>query len=360
MKIQFLFFFHLIIISFEINENIRKLNTQNKKNSKTKVIIISLVLILILLSLITIYFVAKKLSQNRRNRNNINNQLTKIKIEYLFENILKPKIIKLKLPEILYNECPICLEHIKDKEIICYTTCKHFYHLDCLKNYILSTFDTHCPLCKFDFFSLLEKEDIDFNNINIENINNKKDINYEEILIDNLPSIQHSKIDNSNDNQSINSHSKMNNSGVNNIEQNTINLNNVNNIYNNETFFSKLYGNKEKLSHKSSSEDIISTAIFIKRKDEEKNINEEEINTTKLKIIYTGNDSHSFSKNEIRMKKKNTIIKEEKENENGDDEKEENKKSEEESLDSIEYKKINLKSYFNDNLFQNELNTNQN
>ena len=60
------------------------------------------------------------------------------------------------------------------------------------------------------------------------------------------------------------------------------------------------------------------------------------------------------------MKKKNTIIKEEKENENGDDEKEENKKSEEESLDSIEYKKINLKSYFNDNLFQNELNTNQN
>ena len=49
------------------------------------------------------------------------------------------------------------------------------------------TTDTHCPLCKFDFFSILNGKEIDFNNINIEN-NNPNNIKTEECFINNIPS----------------------------------------------------------------------------------------------------------------------------------------------------------------------------
>ena len=49
------------------------------------------------------------------------------------------------------------------------------------------TIDTHCPLCKFDFFSVLNGKEIDFNNINTEN-NNLNNIKTEECFINNLPS----------------------------------------------------------------------------------------------------------------------------------------------------------------------------
>ena len=49
------------------------------------------------------------------------------------------------------------------------------------------TIDTHCPLCKFDFFSVLNGKEIDFNNINTEN-NNPNNIKTEECFINNLPS----------------------------------------------------------------------------------------------------------------------------------------------------------------------------
>ena len=189
-------FFQLFLITEELELNLRKL--LNKKKKLVIIIGCSIISVLfcLLVIIIIVYFIIKKnYIQRRSNQINLNrNKITKEekelilkKKEYLFQNELKPKILKLKIPENYFNECAICLDNIKENDTITNTPCNHIFHFDCFKKYMFVTTDTHCPLCKFDFFSILNGKEIDFENINIEN-NNPNNIKTEECFINNIPS----------------------------------------------------------------------------------------------------------------------------------------------------------------------------
>ena len=189
-------FLQLLLLTQELQLNLRILLSKKKKT----VIIIGSSLIAFLLCLLAVlliigYIIKKKYIQRRRNQINSNrNIITKEqkelifkKKEYLFQNELKPKILKLKIPENYFEKCAICLDNLKENDIISNTPCNHIFHFDCFKKYMFITIDTHCPLCKFDFFSILNGKEIDFNNINTEN-NDPNNIKTEECFINNLPS----------------------------------------------------------------------------------------------------------------------------------------------------------------------------
>ena len=166
-------FFQLFLLTREFELNIRQLKKSRNRKTIEAGISIILVLTFILLVMIIISNIIRKRTLERTQRYNLNDtqkQLNLKKKVYLFQNELKPKILKLKISENFYNECTICLDNVKENDIITYTPCNHIFHFDCFKQYMFITTDTHCPLCKFDFFSLLNEKDIDFNNINIDNL----------------------------------------------------------------------------------------------------------------------------------------------------------------------------------------------
>ena len=157
-------------------------------------IFIIIIFLLILICNIINWIKTTRISNNSSysiNDNNNNNNL--LKKHYLFQNDLK--LIIYNNDMIKYGEeCTICLENfIVNKVRVCLTPCHHIFHFSCLKQYIFKSNDTHCPNCKFDFFSLLEGKKIDYdlveideslpnNNIdddNIKDVNKKKD----EIMI---------------------------------------------------------------------------------------------------------------------------------------------------------------------------------
>jgi glutaredoxin-related protein len=157
-------------------------------------ILIIIIFLLILICNIINWIKTTRISNNSSysiNDNNNNNNL--LKKHYLFQNDLK--LIIYNNDMIKYGEeCTICLENfIVNKVRVCLTPCHHIFHFSCLKQYIFKSNDTHCPNCKFDFFSLLEGKNIDYdlveideslpnNNIdddNIKDVNKKKD----EIMI---------------------------------------------------------------------------------------------------------------------------------------------------------------------------------
>jgi hypothetical protein len=180
----------LLLITQELELNIRQLRKASNKTIIEAGISIITILGCILFIIFFVSNIIRKRNLQRTIRNNLNEtkkQLNLKKKEYLFQNELKPKILKLKLPEKYFNECAICLENIKENDIITNTPCNHIFHFDCFKEYMFVTTDTHCPLCKFDFFSILNGKEIDFENINIEN-NNPNNIKTEECFINNIPS----------------------------------------------------------------------------------------------------------------------------------------------------------------------------
>ena len=157
-------------------------------------IFIIIIFLLILICNIINWIKTTRISNNSSysiNDNNNNNNL--LKKHYLFQNDLK--LIIYNNDMIKYGEeCTICLENfIVNKVRVCLTPCHHIFHFSCLKQYIFKSNDTHCPNCKFDFFSVLEGKKIDYdlveideslpnNNIdddNIKDVNKKKD----EIMI---------------------------------------------------------------------------------------------------------------------------------------------------------------------------------
>ena len=152
------------------------------------------ILFIIIFLLIIICNIINWIKNTRNLNNNINNNkndndIDLLKKHYLFQNDLKWIIYNNDM--IKYGEdCTICLDNfIINKSRVCFTNCHHIFHFSCLKQYILKSNDTHCPNCKFDFFSLLEDKDINYdsveiddslpnNNIdddNIKDINKKKD-----------------------------------------------------------------------------------------------------------------------------------------------------------------------------------------
>ena len=144
------------------------------------------------------------------NMNNENNNLKKK--HYLFQNDLKVQIYNENMIKFC-NECTICLEQfIVNKIRICFTPCNHIFHFSCLKEYIIKSNDTHCPNCKFDFFSLLNDKNINYDLVKIDDNYPNDNIDDDQKIDDNCltlnnknknsvikNNIQNNKIDNCNE-----------------------------------------------------------------------------------------------------------------------------------------------------------------
>jgi len=213
----FILFFQLIYLIKGIYLNLRGLEKKKLEKPNIELIIVG---VLGFLFFIVVVIIIIKYINNHNTQDNVNQikkkenkKINLLKKEYLFQNDLKPKLLKLKKPEINFKECPICLENINENNIICYTPCHHIYHFNCFKNYMMFTKDKNCPLCKFDLFSLLEGKDINYKDLNINdklNINIKNN-EYEECFINNLPSCQEFFLNNKQLNESNINNSNGNN-----------------------------------------------------------------------------------------------------------------------------------------------------
>jgi len=84
---------------------------------------------------------------NERNQRLItNNTSSSDSTEINTQNIEK---IEIQFKNNLYqNECTICLENFNENEILYELSCKHYYHKDCIDDW-LSKKNT-CPLCRLN------------------------------------------------------------------------------------------------------------------------------------------------------------------------------------------------------------------
>ena len=127
--------------------------------------------------------------KNNKSDSNYENEIL-IKKYYLFQNELKWVFYNDKLKK-FGEKCTICLENFdKKKSKVCLTPCNHIFHFSCLRNYIFISGDVFCPNCKFDFFSIFNNKNIDYNSFqvkeellfdSVDNINNINNNNVENI-----------------------------------------------------------------------------------------------------------------------------------------------------------------------------------
>jgi hypothetical protein len=83
---------------------------------------------------------------------NLNSSNLEIQINYLFQNIMIPEIYTEKFGT-EEKSCTICLNKFNlNKSKIVLTQCHHFFHLYCLKKYLLEGKGKKCPNCNHDFF----------------------------------------------------------------------------------------------------------------------------------------------------------------------------------------------------------------
>ena len=163
----------------------------NKEYCKNKIIAkkISIIIGIILIFLFILLIICMILKRNSLERYDIqsnleitlyinhlndssNENIGKKKKIYLFQNIIRPIKYKKEF-EIYGTQCMICLDNFNENNNeICLTSCKHVFHYNCLKDYMMKTEDSHCPDCKFDFFSLLENKNIDYSEISYESSRN--------------------------------------------------------------------------------------------------------------------------------------------------------------------------------------------
>ncbi len=57
------------------------------------------------------------------------------------------KIKTLKISKDMNEKCTICMDEMKEGEEYYNLTCKHIFHIDCIKEYLLN-YNHQCPLCK--------------------------------------------------------------------------------------------------------------------------------------------------------------------------------------------------------------------
>ena len=72
------------------------------------------------------------------------NSLTSVKI-----TLNKKEFDNLKRVNISISKCGICLDHFKDRDKAVYTHCKHKFHNNCIKKWLLEQ-SVYCPICRHD------------------------------------------------------------------------------------------------------------------------------------------------------------------------------------------------------------------
>ena len=136
-----------------------------------------------------VYLVLSCISKSRKRRNYLRNRTRRItayslitnrtgneiliqkKISYLFTKVLKPTFFS-KENTNKYNICPVCLEKYTEGSEICITPCNHCFHFICIRNYAIMTKNSSCPLCKFDYLSILDGKQIKYEDIEIITLKN--------------------------------------------------------------------------------------------------------------------------------------------------------------------------------------------
>lgn len=179
--------------TIEENQNNNYCNTNHNalycRNRVAFYILFIIMIIIIILAFI--FFILSCIRKRKRRRserniirvrtylttNRVDNEIIhKKKISYLLTKILSPTFYS-KENIYLNNICIFCLEQYKEGSEIIVSPCKHCFHFSCIKNYMLITENTFCPLCKFDFFKLIKKKKINFDNIQILKVENENEIN---------------------------------------------------------------------------------------------------------------------------------------------------------------------------------------
>ena len=118
---------------------------------------------------------------------NIFNILNKIWIERL-QSRISDKEQKTQLhTNAIGNDCSICFEEMTNGEVLqCITTCKNYFHEDCLKLWLNTGHDT-CPLCRGKWSQKYEPDSIDTNiEISILETQNTENIIEQPIILPNL------------------------------------------------------------------------------------------------------------------------------------------------------------------------------
>ncbi len=201
-----MFKFYLIIIIHQLIQfnafNIRKILEKRKTTSNycqqnpkslycRNRIVFYIILGISLLGTIlgVVYLVLSCISKSRKRRNYLRNRTRRItayslitnrtgneiliqkKISYLFTKVLKPTFFS-KENTNKYNICPVCLEKYTEGSEICITPCNHCFHFICIRNYAIMTKNSSCPLCKFDYLSILDGKQIKYEDIEIITLKN--------------------------------------------------------------------------------------------------------------------------------------------------------------------------------------------
>lgn len=295
------------------DEKYNKEFCKSQKVAKIISIIVGIILVILFILLIFCMIFKRNTLQNEDIQSNFgvtlyinnvndptNKNFEKKKKIYLFENIMRP-IKYIKEHEIYGTQCMICLDNLIENNEICLTSCKHVFHYNCLKDYIMKTEDSHCPDCKFDFFSLLENEIIDYSEIN-DNTSRNENENLSILVIQN-------NINNSND--------------INNNYNNNQNEGNINNTENNSENYRLTSGTNRNRNHTNEillneepTENLKNEGDNKKLKDERFDLKNNK-NYTDTGIIITNNETQMNERNNTINKNQNNNIS--KENEQSSD-----------------------------------------
>lgn len=111
---------------------------------------------------------------------NLNHSELELKVNYLFQNNMKPEIYSERLGND-EKECTICLNKlILNRSKIVLTQCHHFFHFYCLKKYLLDGKGKKCPNCNSDFFETFNSIQLIPSKINIIPLDEKDNPNNEQ------------------------------------------------------------------------------------------------------------------------------------------------------------------------------------
>ncbi len=77
--------------------------------------------------------------------NNVNPQMEDVVVTTDEKSL--DKIKTLKISKDMNEKCTICMDEMKEGEEYYNLTCKHIFHIDCIKEYLLN-YNHQCPLCK--------------------------------------------------------------------------------------------------------------------------------------------------------------------------------------------------------------------
>ena len=241
---------------------------------------------------------------NAQNQNE--EEITLKKKIYIFKNIMKPIQYDIKEHEKYGTQCMICLDNFNENKQICFTNCKHVFHYKCLYDYIINTSDSHCPDCKFDFFTLIENESIEYSKINIESYRNTSNNNIEnyQIMILNININNNDNNISNNDNINNDENNNISNNIDNQIETNRQNLTTNTNINTNCILLNQNSAFNEEDNKIVNEDNSLFKNKKIKKPITTENTNNETFGNTD--IIY--NNERNTETNENKENKKNVKI----------------------------------------------------